>query len=56
MQQTSKWQTHLPYLYLETLRVHNSFLNTVLNSRKKPALGRHLEKKKNLNTIYVVTN
>ena len=25
MQQTSKWQTHLPYLYLETLRVHNSF-------------------------------
>ena len=24
MQQTSKWQTHLPYLFLETLRVHNS--------------------------------
>ena len=25
MQQTSKLQTHLPYLYLQTLRVHNSF-------------------------------
>ena len=25
MQQTSKWQTHLPCLHLETLRVHNSF-------------------------------
>ena len=25
MQKTSKWQTHLPYLHLETLRVHNSF-------------------------------
>ena len=25
MQQTSKWQTHLTYLHLETLRVHNSF-------------------------------
>ena len=24
MQQTSKWQTHLPYLHLETLRVRNS--------------------------------
>ena len=24
MEQTSKWQTHLPYLLLETLRVHNS--------------------------------
>ena len=22
MQQTSKWQTHLPYLHLENLRVH----------------------------------
>ena len=25
MQQTGKWQTHLPYLHLETLRAHNSF-------------------------------
>ena len=25
MQQTRKLQTHLPYLYLQTLRVHNSF-------------------------------
>ena len=25
MQQTSKWQTYLTYLHLETLRVHNSF-------------------------------
>ena len=24
MQITSKWQTHLPYLRLETLREHNS--------------------------------
>ena len=24
MQQTSKWQTHLPYLQLETLLVHKS--------------------------------
>ena len=24
IQQTSKWQTHLPYLQLETLLVHNS--------------------------------
>ena len=25
MQKTSKWQTHLPYLHLENLRVHNSW-------------------------------
>ena len=25
MQQTIKWQTHLSYLHLETLRVRNSF-------------------------------
>ena len=28
MQQTSKWQTHLPYLNLLTLRVHNSLLGS----------------------------
>ena len=44
MQQTSKWQTQLPYLYLETLRVHNSFSQNYknLNKKKKPAHGRHL--------------
>ena len=25
MHQTSKWQTHFPYLHPETLRVDNSF-------------------------------
>ena len=24
MQQTSKWEKHLPYLHVGTLRVHNS--------------------------------
>ena len=35
MQQTSKWQTHLPWLHLETLRVHNSFSENYKNSNKK---------------------
>ena len=35
MQQTCKWQTHLPYLRLETLRVHNSFSENYKNSNKK---------------------
>ena len=35
MQQTSKWQTQLPYLHLETLRVHNSFSQNYKNSNQK---------------------
>ena len=42
MQQTSKWQTHLTYLHLETLRVHNSFSENYKNSNKRPAHGRIL--------------
>ena len=34
MQQASKWQTHLLYLHLETLRVHNSFSENYKNSNK----------------------
>ena len=42
MQQTSKWQTHLTNLHLETLRVHNSFSENYKNSNKRPAHGRIL--------------
>jgi len=28
MYNTSKWQTHLPYFHVETLRAHNSLSNT----------------------------
>jgi len=39
MQQRSKWQTHLRYLHLETLRVHNSFSENYKTSNKKLQLG-----------------
>ena len=42
MQQTTKWQTHEPYLHLETLRVYNSLSENCKNSIKKPAHGQHL--------------
>ena len=32
MRQTSEWQTDLPYLDLETLRVHNSLSDNYKNS------------------------
>ena len=32
--QTSKWQTHLPYLHLETLRVNNSLSDTKCQTTK----------------------
>jgi len=32
MQQTIKWKTHLPYLHLETFRVHNSLFENYKNS------------------------
>ena len=39
----SKWQTHLPYLHLETSREHNSLSNNYKNSNNsQPARGRHL--------------
>ena len=38
-----KWQTHLPYLHLETSREHNSLSNNYKNSNNsQPARGRHL--------------
>ena len=42
MQQTSKWEKHLPYLHVGTLRVRNSVSENYKNSKKKPAHGRHL--------------
>ena len=36
MQQARKWQTHLLYLHLETLSVHNSFSENYKNSNKNP--------------------
>ena len=39
----SKWQTHLPYLHLETSREHNSLSNNYKNSNNsQPARRRHL--------------
>ena len=35
MQQTSKWQKHLPYLYVGTLRVHYLFSENYKNLNKK---------------------
>ena len=43
MQQTSKWETHLPYLHVVTLSVHNSVSENYKNSKKIPAHGRYLE-------------
>ena len=34
MQQTSKWDKHLPYLHIGTLRVHNSVLKTIKIQRE----------------------
>ena len=39
----SKWQTHLPYLQLETSREHNSLSDNYKNSNNsQPARRRHL--------------
>ena len=35
MQQTSKWQVHLPYLHVENLRVHNYFILKTINIQTK---------------------
>ena len=35
MQRTSKWQTHLLHLHLETFKSHNSFSENYKNSKKK---------------------
>ena len=35
MQQTSKWEKHLPYLYVGTLRVHYLFSENYKNLNKK---------------------
>ena len=43
MQQTSKWEKHLSYLHLGTLRVHNSVSENYKSSKKIPAHGRYLE-------------
>ena len=32
MQQTSKWQTHLPYLHLETLKMYNLLADDYKNT------------------------
>ena len=42
MQQTSKWEKHLPYLHVVTLSVHNSVSENYKNSKKIPAHGRYL--------------
>ena len=42
MQRTSKWQTHLLHLHLETFKNHNSFSENYKNSNKKPAHRRHI--------------
>ena len=42
MQSTSKWQTHLLHLHLETFKNHNSFSENYKNSNKKPAHRRHI--------------
>ena len=38
MQQTSKWEKHLPYLHVGTLSVHNSFSENYKNSKKKTSI------------------
>ena len=43
MEQTSKWEKHLPYLHVVTLSVHNSVSENYKNSKKIPAHGRYLE-------------
>ena len=42
MQRTSKWQTHLLHLHLETLKSHNSFSENYKNSNKKTAHRRYI--------------
>ena len=42
MQQTSKWEKHLPYLHVVTLSVHNSVSENYKNSKKILAHGRYL--------------
>ena len=42
MQQTSKWEKHLPYLHVVTFSVHNSVSENYKNSKKIPAHGRYL--------------
>ena len=42
MQQTSKWEKHLPYLHVGNLSVHNSVSENYKNSKKIPAHGRYL--------------
>ena len=42
MQQTSKWDKHLPYLHVGTLRVHNSVYENYKNPKKIPAHARYL--------------
>ena len=42
MQQTSKWDKHLPSLHVVNLRVHNSVSENYKNSNKIPAHGRYL--------------
>ena len=38
MQQTSKWEKHLPYLHVGTLRVYNSVSENYKNSKKIPVM------------------
>ena len=42
MQQTSKWEKHLPYLHVVTLRVHNSVSENYKYSEKIQAHRRFL--------------
>ena len=42
MQRTSKWQTHLLHLHLETFKSHNSFSENYKNSNKKTAHRRYI--------------
>ena len=42
MQQTSKWEKHLPYLHVGNLSVHNSVSENYKKSKKIPAHGRYL--------------
>ena len=42
MQQTSKWEKHLPYLHVGTIRVHYSVSENYKNAKKIPAHGRYL--------------
>ena len=42
MQQTSKWEKHLPYLHVGTLSVHNSISENYKNPKKIQAHVRYL--------------